>query len=427
MAEGLARRRLPGRLWAVLCFFLGLCLAAAGCWGYREIDETAHVVALGVDRGEHNVLTVTAQIVIPKGIAGPPGGGGGGGGEGGPNKTFFVASVDAPTVLSALELLNAFVDRRVRLDHTKVLVFSRELAKEGIRQYLDPLARYREFRRSTFMMVAEGKARDLLEKSAPILEDNPAKYYESLFLGYKYTEFIPLAQYHYFYNAQKSLAQVPVAILGGLGGSRPFPEGRTPKSKGSSLAGGVPRQGGPKMEIMGGAVFRGGRLVGEMNGDETGIANMLRGTFRRTIVSIEDPHAGGRFVVVDVRPRRRPRVEVEIAGGAPVVRAQVFLEGDLMSVQSGYPYERPQNIPVIEHLVARHFENRARGLVAKSQNEWQADIFGFGNAARRLMPTWPAWQRLNWPALYPEADVRITFDFRIRRTGLVHETARLRE
>jgi len=409
----------------MLMVLLGLCLLAAGCWGYREIDETAHVVALGVDKGKHNVLTLTAQIVIPKGIAGPPGGGGGG--EGGPKKTFFVTSVDGPTILSALELLNAFVDRRAMLDHMKVVIFSRELAEEGIGRYLDALARYREFRRSTFVMVVEGKAGEVLEKNAPILEDNPAKYYELLFLGYKYTEFIPLAQYHYFYNAEKSLAQAPVAVLGALGGSRPFPEGRTPKTKGSYRAGGIPRKGGSKLELMGGAVFRGGRMVGEMDGDEMGIVGMLRGTFRRTIVSLQDPHARGAFVVVDVRPRRRPRVDVRIAGGIPVVRARVFLEGDLMSVQSTYPYERPRNILTIEREVARKFAREARLLVAKTQNEWQADVFGFGNAARRVVPTWPAWKKLNWPEIYPDADIRISFDFRIRRFGLVHEKARLKE
>ncbi|MEW5762862.1 MAG: Ger(x)C family spore germination protein [Bacillota bacterium] len=414
------------RLSRVLAPVLGLCLLVAGCWGYHEIDETAHVVALGLDRGEHNVLTVTAQIVIPKGIAGPPGGGGGGG-QSGPGKTFFTTSVDAPTFYSALELLNAYVDRRARLDHVKVIVFSRDLAREGIRRWLEPLARYREFRRSTFVMVTAGRAGDLLEKSAPILEDNPAKYYELLFLGYKYTEFIPLAQYHYFYNAHKSLAQVPVAIMGGLERSRPLPEGREAKSKGSYSAGGVPRRGGGRLEIMGGAVFRGGRMVGEMDGDEMGIVNMLRGTFRRTIMSLPDPHARGEFVVVDVRPRRRPKVEVRLAGGVPVVRARVFLEGDIMAIQSGRPYEEPRHIPLIEEEAARKLEREARALVAKSQDEWQADVFGFGNAARRLVPSWPAWKRLNWPALYPDADVHIAFDFRIRRTGLLHETAGLRE
>lgn len=402
-----------------------LCLLATGCWGYHEIDETAHVVALGLDRGEHNVLTVTAQIAIPKGIAGPPGGGGAAGGGGGPNRSFFVVSVDAPTILSALELLNAFIDRRARLDHTKVVIFSEELAREGVWRYLDPLARYREFRRSTFVMVVTGRAREVLEKTTPILEDNPAKYYELLFLGYKYTEFIPLAQFHYFYNAQKSLAQVPVAIMGSLQGKKPLPEGRARKSKGSYTAGGIPRQGGPKLEVMGGAVFRGGRMVGEMNGDELGIVNMLRGTFRRTISSIEDPRVKGAFVVVDIRPRAHPRVDVHFVEGVPVVRARVFLEGDLMSVQSGYPYERPENLQVIEREVARRFAEQARLLVEKSQNEWQADVFGFGNAARRLVPTWPAWRKLNWPAAYPDADIRITFDFRIRRTGLLHESAGL--
>lgn len=210
----------------------------------------------------------------------------------------------APNVTAAIRLENEFLRRYF----APVITF-------GIPVILVLLARYREFRRSTFVMVVTGRARDVLEKTTPILEDNPAKYHELLFLGYKYTEFIPLAQFHYFYNAQKSLAQVPVAIMGSLQGRKPLPEGRARKSKGSYTAGGIPRQGGPQLEVMGGAVFRGGRMVGEMNGDELGIVNMLRGTFRRTISSIEDPRVKGAFVVVDIRPRAHPRVDVHFVEG----------------------------------------------------------------------------------------------------------------
>ncbi|HHY93523.1 MAG TPA: hypothetical protein GX513_00720, partial [Firmicutes bacterium] len=77
----LRRKLLP-----LACLTL-VCTVFSGCWDAEDPERTAHVVAIGVDRGDTRALRVTFQILVARTLAGGAGagaaGGGGGGGGGG--------------------------------------------------------------------------------------------------------------------------------------------------------------------------------------------------------------------------------------------------------------------------------------------------------------------------------------------------------
>jgi spore germination protein KC len=401
-----------------------LVLLLSGCYDYSEPDEKAWVLAMGLDKGRQNKLTVTAVIAVPKNIAG--GGGGqpasGGGGAGG---NFFTISMEAPTLLSTLELLDSVVDRRVNLSHTKWFVFSRELAEQGIAGYFAPISRFYQFRRSSYIVVCQERAEDFLAKGVPKLEDNVGKYFELMQRGWRYTEFIPFDSFHQFYLKSESPGVEPVAMLASLNRKAPVFESNSPKPKGWYYAGRIPRRGGGPVEVMGGAVFRKGKMVGILNGDQVGVQKMFFDTFRRTIVDVPDPKHPGRYIIVDVKPRQKPEVEVQIVDGYPQISVDLKLEGDIISIQSGENYTTPDRLHIVEQAVERILLKDINDTVAKSR-ELEADFLGFGLHAKKLFRTWPEWEEYRWDEKYPGAQIAVNVDYKVRRVGLVHEMAPLR-
>lgn len=403
----------------LLAAALALNLFLGGCYGYHEVDESAYIVALGVDRGRENILSISAQIAIPKNIAGGADGGGSGGGE-----SDYVVTMEAPTLVSALEMINAFVDRRADLSHTKVIIFSQELAEEDISKYLAPLARFRQFRRHTYIMISNTSPKELLEQNDPLLEDNPAKFYELLMGGSRYTEFIPLSLFHHFYFEAISPLEEPFAVLVGLQREQPGPADRTYRSKADFIAGQIPRQGGNELEAMGAAVFRGGKMVGTINGDEVGFVKLLHGDLRRTITSVDDPLHPGRRVTFEVKPQRPPDINVAIDGEQTLIEVRVFLEADIMSIQSGENYEDPDRIQIIMNPLTQRIQSEMEQMITRCQREFRSDIFAFGNHARGEVSTWDELMALNWPERFPEAQVNLAVEMQIRRTGLMRKTFR---
>lgn len=400
---------------------LAFLLAAAGCFDYHEPEEVAWVLAIGLDKGRQNVLTMTAVVAIPKSIAGGGGGPSGPGGGGGGRK-FQTVSMEVPTLLSGLELLNSVIDRRTDLSHTKWIVFSRELAEEDIGRYLAPLARFRQFRRTTTIVISQVRAGDFLNRGVPVLEDNVGKYYELLWRGWRYTEFIPYDTFHQFYIRAKSPGTAPVAVLASTERKAPVYPDSSPKPKGVYEAGRLPREGGGGIEVAGAAVFNGGRMMGTLNGDETGMAKMLEGTFRRTILSLPDPRHPDKYVIVEVKLRRQPHVEVRInKEGLPVIKVEAHLEGDIISIQSMEDYERPEKIPIIEGAVRERLLEDMNRAVAKSL-EWGVDFMGFGLHAKKLFRTWQEWENYRWNEKFARASISVNLDFKVRRIGLLHES-----
>ena len=401
-----------------------------GCYDAREPDDLAYVVALGLDKGRTNKLRMTFQLAVAKNIGGGGQGGGGGGGE----EPISVISVEAPSIYSALNMVNTYLSRQITLSHAKVLVFSEELAREGIDLYLNAIARGREFRPNMYMAVSRGTAEDYFRNVKPQLEVNPAKYYELTYRGYLFTAFNPGTVLHEFYTQMKSLGGEPTATLVAVSrfkSSSDFDlKGSTYKEKGyehpfegNFLAGEVTKTGGVKAELMGTAVFAGGKMVGKLDGEDTTFHLMTNGDFSTSYVTIPDPKEKEKVVVLDIKQSRRPEHRVTMEEDAPRIYNKLILEADILSVQSGVNYEDVNNIEILEKAAEDFIKKGTVRYLEKTRDEFKADICAFGEHMRSKFLTWKEWENFMWSEHYPDAAFDVEVDLKIRRPGLILYTS----
>lgn len=454
-------RRVRAALRLLLCLVTALC--AAGCWDRTEVDDLAFIMAIGLDEAPNDQVYVTFHIAVPRAVAGgggSGGGSGGGGGGGAGQQSSLITTLMGRSVFSLLNLVNTHVDRRPSLVHGKMVVIGEKLARRGIAPYIGELVRFREARRTMFLAVTQGTAKDFIEKNRPILEQNPAKNLELLSLANRQTGFIPPSQIHRFLVEMQSLGEEPVAILAGIkeeapggrteqstGGAsgRPggFPDGGSPaggagteppkmpkpppvpaRSDSDYTAGQSPSVGGNPVELLGGAVFRGDRMVGKITGQDVRAMLMVRGTFKRGTLVLEDPFVKDRYVSCDIRLARPTEIRVSKEGRGFHVKVKIMLEGEVIGSQSLIDYSNPKNLHTLERRVAEDLKRSCEHIVRKAQREFRADIFAFGNKVRHLTKTWREWEDLNWPERFPEARVDIDLRLDLRRTGLLFKPPR---
>ncbi|RJX21445.1 MAG: hypothetical protein C4575_04435 [Desulforudis sp.] len=240
--------------------------------------------------------------------------------------------------------------------------------------------------------------------------------------GWQYTEFIPRATFQIIDQAIRTPGGSAMIPLVGLEREEPGPPDRTFKPKGEQIAGDVTRRGGVPVEFMGAAVFKAGRMVGAVNGDEVGVVKFVKGEIEETFEHIPDPCKRDKLIVVRIFPRQRPEIEIDLRGtGPPRVMATVFLEGDIVSIQGRTEYDEPELISVLEREVVKNRNEEAREAVERAQ-ELEADIFGFGWQAKKQFLAWRDWEDYRWGEQFSHADIEVTFDLKVRRVGLVHES-----
>jgi spore germination protein KC len=401
-----------------------LCGIFTGCFDKREVDELGYVLALGIDKGKTNFLKLTFQIAKPQG------GGEGGGGGGGDKPPYETVTVEAPTVYTALNMVNTFSSKQLNMSHNKVVVFSKELARQGLEPYLHALLRGREFRPNMYMVVARESAEDYLNGVKPELVLNTSKYYELVYRSYSYTGYIPNVQFHDFYKCTESLYKDAVAILGDVGKYKSSDDIDVSKSTysqkdrkvpfgGDFYAGNIPKTGGTDSENMGAAVFSGDKMVGEMDGKETKMLLLETGDYGHSNWTIPDPEVKDKFILLDIKQSRRTRNSVKLVGGKPQISTKISLEADILSIQSAIDYEQGQMTSVLESYTENLIKKEMTKFLEKTSKIFNADVCGFGSYAKKYFMTMREWENFNWKSKYKDATFTVDVDLKLRRPGLI--------
>jgi spore germination protein KC len=425
----------------IIATLITACLViTGGCWGRTEVDDLALVMAIGLDKGENNTVYVTLQIAVPRAVAsGGAEGGGPSAGGGGPDVNL-ITTMRGRSILGLVDIANTYIDRRLSFLHSKVLIVGEDLARQGLAPYVSELVRFHEIRRTMFLAVAKGTAREFLTGNKPVLEQNPAKNLELLTLAGRKAGLIPSSQINRFLVEMQSLSEEPLVILAGINKEQQLGqeqgEGgeKARASEGDStsrpripidtsdihyVAGNSPSIGGNPVELLGAAVFISDKMVGEITGEEVRCVLYLRGTFKQGITVVQDPEADDRFISADLRLARPTEIRITKDGDEFKIKVNVILEGGLVGSQGNEDYTNPKILQAVERQLAHEIEKGCEGIIRRAQTEFSSDIFGFGNKARHLAMTWHKWQDLKWKDKFPNADVKVTVRVELRRTGLL--------
>jgi len=218
-----------------------------GCWGKREVEELAPLLGVGFDLGEKpGTFLITMQFARPKKGASS--------GAEIEERTF---SVEASSGREAIEKISKVTYRTPFMGSLKVMIIGEEAAKAGFKDMLDFAQRFAEFRRSMYLVLAKGKAQDILnlKTRSGLLPAMAIK--NNIEGGDELSSFPTVRLGHYFtVLSTKSTAPIlPVAKSVKSG------EGLEYKADGNDEAG--------EIRILGAGVLRGDRLVYFLTDEET--------------------------------------------------------------------------------------------------------------------------------------------------------------
>lgn len=405
-------------MFALLCCLPFLFIT--GCWGSREPDELNYILAMGLDKGEHNVLKVTMQEAIPQSLAG--------GGEG---ETSAVVSVEASSIYGALQLGNTFTSRELTLIHNRAIIISEELAKEGLKKYLAPLMRSRDIRRNTFVMITRGKADNLLRENKPFLEKYISEQMELILSSTKITGLSVNSMIGKINEDMKTPGRGTVMALADVTAGENKGEGAQNRREQtieevSYLPGEIPRKGGNKTEFIGLAAFSGDKLVGFLNGSESRYYHLVRGELNKAIFTYPDPEEPEKYaVVLDIREGRNPEYKADLSGEKARIEVDLHLEAEIVSIESGINYEMGEKQLELQKYLEDLISREVMKVIKKSQDEFASDILGFDETVRQDFWTWQDWENYDWSSRYPEAEITVKTNLDFRRPGLMGRTVEI--
>lgn len=338
-------------------FALLLCLTLSGCYDSREVEETAYLIGLGIDKGEDTSLRYTFQISNPlemgktsqkEGEEPPPDQ------TEEPNKGVNNMAIEAENVHLALSQLRSYLGKEPDLSHLKVIAFSKELAREGLLAHAESLLSQREIRPDTNLCLAES-AEDFLTKVKPTLEQSTARYYELMFWR-RYSPYAPVTELKDFVAAALERGRDPVLPLA------------------------------KEEQVSGMGIFQDGVLVAEADARKAMLFKLLTGEGSNITVS-----AGSS--VFSVSSRTKPDIAVDFGHSPPRVTVTTSLSATLLE---GSPEDRPRLVTELEEDMT---------ALLRESAALSADILGLGSIARTGCFTEAEWQQVDWTSQLKKASI----------------------
>lgn len=423
-----------------------LILLLTGCYDANEPNNIAYVVALGVDTtDDDNIYEFTVQFAKTTQISG------GSSEEGGKEGSDIVEiiSIKAPTIYSAVNIANQIVSKKFTLAHTKLIVVSDEIAKSGISNLFDTLGRNSDIRPNIYMAVSNGKAKDYLEAVKPVAEINPVTYYRLIYES-AYGGYVPKIILKDFYFQLDGKDKQNVLPLSGVNTEQVSDEESENSSSDKSSQDGEekeninPDKGDTKVieinkqgfnyllkkytagnidvdkknasEVIGMAVFKGNKMIGTMDSIDSLIYNILRGSFDLSYVSYYNEETPDSPVTIAIEQERKPQISVKIEDDKPKIKIKLFLEGQLISESTENPIE--YELESAENLFADETKQAINEFLTHTL-EYDSDIVGFGQHAKKNFLTYDQFEKYDWYSHYNESEFDVDVVFKVRRIGFI--------
>lgn len=350
-----------------------------GCWGKREVEQLAFVMAIGVDLGEKpGDLLLTYQIAQPKK-----------GGQSGSEINDWTISTEVANVPIGEEKIHEILNRHPFVGTTKVLIIGEDLAKSGINDALDAFQRFYQFRRTMYMLVAKGKAKDIL--NTKLRNDQlPALSLMGRIEQNKEVSTFPATRIGHYLTVLAREGQAPII---------PTVEELKPGEDGIEYKG-TEEGKAEELRMQGAGVFRAGKLIDYLSDEEAKGYMWLENEVGSRFVSTREVNgvsltarviaSNTKYTVTQDKagPTFQYQVKVKavidgVKGTQPLMSPEVwavFVQDAEKEVEQAIQKEcqsaidKDKKIPLDFLGIGRHIEQKKLSLWKEVRDEWESTL-----------------------------------------------------
>lgn len=375
----------------------------------EDIDDMAYIIAIGIDKGKEQNLSITFNVSIPFKSGVGSNSGSSGGESSNDSKDTFTRTVECDTINSGMYKANNLVSKKLSLTHCKFIILSEEIASDGIYDYINTLENNLEIRASCNVLISSTDAKTFIENSKPILEVSTAQYYEIIEASTKHTGYTSRTTLNTVYTSIDDTFGEFCTILGKVVDKEESQSSNTSSNDSSSES---KSQNEKEVEIGGLAVFKSDKFVGELNLDETLCYLLVCCKLKESQVSITNPFDEDNLIDVHILQTGKTKNKVQIINSIPHISSDIYIEATLLSSSSDFSANSKDDIKELENTISEYFKQSIMNYFNKISREYKSDICEFGRYAVKYFPTEQDWIDYDWSQKFEEAvfDVNVNID-----------------
>ncbi len=402
----------------------------SGCTNVTEVDEKSFVTAIGFDKGEIYNYRFTFVFTSPAKDNSKKGGA----------EEDETIVIEAPSIYSAIEQINNFKSKTIELTHTQTLIFSEELAREGISDYIYMLVRSNHFRPNTYVCITDKSSMEFLEKINPVQTYHLEKYFQMIFSKLSAGNKGDLYLYDSYFRllGEGKASVLPYCSLNNIQylseneepTENPSDEPREESEKDkkitghfasytddfaiNTIAGETISKSDNPAEIQSVAVLKNGQFNCVLGRVETIALQMITNGFPSSYVTVSNPESPSSMVTCYLSRKKNTKIDISCAN-TPVIDVKINLEGDF--VQVGQYADCIKNTSDFEEYLEVKIENVINAFLLKISRDINCDICGFSEVAKSNFLTVEKWKDYNWAERFSKALFNVDVEVTMRTYG----------
>ena len=432
------------------------------------IDDYAYVIAMGLDNSDDSDLILSLQIAIPAGSSK------GSESSSSQSSSSIVSTVKCKNINGGVNLINDYLGQKLNLSYCKAMVFSEDISKKGIGNYICTATNDIEIRPSCDIIVSKCSALDYITNSKPLLENLSSKYYEIASSSQKDTGLTRTISLMSFYNRYYDSLCEPYAPLSSIEESNESGkanqtsqankaeqinsntsinkkesesnsedaknevQGKTLDSDknsndtnggdSSSSSGGKSESSSKKdvekdnanakIKNQGLAIFKDDKLIGEISREETLCYMLVSGKLKDAVINVPSPFEDADYVSLNISSVHSKN-KVEIKNGTPFITCNISLSARVLSSTKTSNYLSKENSLALEYATNSYLNANITDFLYKTSKELKSDFIGFGRNAVRSFKTMDDWKNYDWLNKYQNSEFNVNVNTTVKSSYLL--------
>ena len=445
-------------IWIIIfCTIFIFTYAFSASYNSQNIDRLDYIIAIGIDKSPDNTNLQVSFEFTDLGAFSES--------DSEQGSKPIIDTVVAPSIPESINLMNAYAGKQVNLSHCKVVVFSEDVARDGILEEVTYLMNSPQIRPTTNIIIASDKAKDYIENSTSSLEGILTKYYDLFPTSAEYTGYTSNILLSRFYQNLTNDESGAVAILGTKSKSSKknsqSEEENTSKDSSQSQEENTSKEGSQSQEEntskessqsqeentsksnstlesiapgenivegdrgtenIGLAVFNKDKYIGNLSAIETLCYTLIEEEVDNFTVCIDSPTNSDKKIDLSVSSLEPAHTKVDISKDNPIITINLNLTAKALTGQTSLDFSDKSTLTTVNTALKTCLTSQMKAFLYKTSREYGCDINGFYRLVKQKFLTIPNYNNYNWKDKYKHAEFNIHIDSNVISSFLVQNS-----
>ena len=368
----------------LIIFIFALLILSCFSISNSNIEDYYYVVALGIDKGENNNISLSIQIAMSSDDSSS---------ESSQSTSSVIYNVEASSLNSGISEFNNYLSKKINLSHCSAVIFSEEIAKDGISSYITTLANNSEVRPTCKIIICDSTANETLEYVSNSDENFSARLYEFIVDSADYTGYSVSTEILDFLcniNSENACSTATYAFI-------------------SDEA----------LQDIGIALFDENKFITNLSATDSIAYSIITNNLNTCTISIDDPFFEDEILDITISPKKDTKINVTIIENQPYIEILGNFECSISSMNEYYNYETSENISIIEEEINSYLEEICFNFLYNISHEYGLDICNFRNVVSSNYLTIEEFEKVNWNEIYKNSNFAIDISSSIEYSGLL--------